>query len=69
MKRRKFNSIIDIHLSGLKVTNSLLKMEVVNKFLTGDSYGIESSIITTIVFIIILLFVKNNGTYKKGIVW
>ena len=47
-------NIIGLNLSGLEITNSIFKMEVVNKFLTGYSYGIESSIICTIVLSIIL---------------
>ena len=31
-------------------------MEAVNKFLTGYSYGIESSFVTSIVLIIVLLY-------------
>jgi membrane protease YdiL (CAAX protease family) len=34
-------SIIGLNLSGLETTNSIFQMEVVNKFLTGYSYGIE----------------------------
>ena len=39
-------------------------MEAVNKFLTGYSYGIESSFITTIILIIVLLFAKKNIKIK-----
>ena len=53
-------SIIGLNLSGLETTNSIFQMEVVNKFLTGYSYGIESSFITTIILIIILLLTKRN---------
>ena len=53
-------SIIGLNLSGLEITNSIFQMEVVNKFLTGYSYGIESSFITTIILIIILLLTKRN---------
>ena len=53
-------SIIGLNLSGLEITNSIFQMEVVNKFLTGYSYGIESSFITTIILIIILLLTKIN---------
>ena len=48
-------SIIGLNLSGLETTNSIFKMEVVNKFFTGYSYGIESSIVSTIVLSLILL--------------
>ena len=57
-------NIIGINLSGIKTSNSIFQMEVINKFLTGYSYGIESSFITTIVLIIILLFVKRNKKIK-----
>ena len=53
-------NIIGLNLSGLEITNSIFKMEAVNKFLTGYSYGIESSFITTIILIIILLLTKRN---------
>lgn len=53
-------NIIGLNLSGLEATNSIFQIEAVNKFLTGYSYGIESSFITTIILIIILLFTKKN---------
>ena len=55
-------NIIGLNLSGLETTNSILKIEVVNKFLTGYSYGIESSIITTVIcsFILIILIKKDK---------
>lgn len=57
-------SIIGLNLSGLETSNSIFQMEAVNKFLTGFSYGIESSIITTIILIIVLLFAKRNIKIK-----
>ena len=48
-------SIIGLNLSGLETSNSIFKMESINKFLTGYSYGIESSIICTVVLLIILI--------------
>ena len=48
-------SIIGLNMSGQDASNGILKMSPVNKFLTGSSYGIESSIITTVIFIIILI--------------
>ena len=48
-------NIIGLNLSGLEATNSIFKMESINKFLTGYSYGIESSFICTIVLSIILI--------------
>ena len=53
-------NIIGLNLSGIETSNSIFQMEVVNKFLTGYSYGIESSFITTIILIIILLLTKRN---------
>ena len=47
-------NIIGLNLSGLETNNSIFRIESVNKFLTGYSYGIESSIICTIVLSIIL---------------
>ena len=49
-------NIIGLNLSGVESTNSIFKMEAVNKFLTGYSYGIESSFVTSIVLIIVLLY-------------
>lgn len=57
-------NIIGLNLSGLEITNSIFNMEAVNKFLTGYSYGIESSIISTIVLIIVLLYAKKNISIK-----
>lgn len=57
-------NIIGLNLSGLEITNSIFKIEAVNKFLTGYSYGIESSIITTIILIIVLLLTKKNMKIK-----
>lgn len=48
-------SIIGLNLSGLETTNSIFKMEAVNKFLTGYSYGIESSIVCTIMLSLALV--------------
>lgn len=47
--------IIGSNLSGNDVTNSIFSMTSTNEFLTGSSYGIESSIICTIVYGIVLL--------------
>ena len=59
-------NIIGLNLSGLETTNSILKMDAVNKFLTGYSYGIESSIICTIIITILLIILlkknKNSTT-------
>lgn len=62
-------NVIGLNLSGIEVTDSLFKFSVVNEFLTGADYGIESSIITTfvcgtILMVIILIEkgkVKNDG--------
>ena len=48
-------SIIGLNLSGLETTNSIFKMEAANKFLTGYSYGIESSIVCTIMLSLALV--------------
>lgn len=48
-------SIIGLNLSGLETTNSIFKMEAVNKFLTGYSYGMESSIVCTIMLSLALV--------------
>lgn len=58
-------NVIGLNLSGLETTNSIFKMEVVNKFLTGCSYGVESSIITTIILIIVLLFAMRKKVDKR----
>ena len=59
-------NITGLNLSGLETSNSIFQMEVVNKFLTGYSYGIESSIICTIVYVIILIFllIKKKRTFR-----
>ena len=60
-------SIIGLNLSGNNVTNSIFNISPANTFLTGSSYGIESSIICTIVYIIVLLILlitKNTNKYK-----
>ena len=48
-------SIIGLNLSGLETNNSIFKMEAVNNFLTGYSYGIESSIVCTAVLSLVLV--------------
>ena len=48
-------SIIGLNLSGLETNNSIFKMEAVNKFLTGYSYGIESRIVCTIMLSLALV--------------
>ena len=60
-------SIIGLNLSGLETTNSIFKMEVINKFFTGYSYGIESSIVSTIVLslILLILLVTNKNKVIK----
>ena len=47
--------VIGMNLSGNEVSNSIFSMSPVSKFLTGASYGIESSIISTIVYLVVLL--------------
>lgn len=55
--------IIGLNVSGIETQNSIFKMTSVNKFLTGASYGIESSIICTIVYFVVLIILLNT---KKG---
>ena len=57
-------NIIGLNLSGLETNNSIFKMEAVNKFLTGYSYGIESSIVCTVILLLVLssLLVINKKT-------
>lgn len=45
--------------------NSIFYMDIVNKFLTRYSYGIESSIITTIILIIVLSLIMKNIKINK----
>ena len=59
-------SIIGLNLSGLETTNSIFKMEAVNKFLTGYSYGIESSIVCTIILSLVLAGILLISKYKKS---
>ena len=60
-------SIIGLNLSGIEISNSIFKMTPVNTFLTGSSYGIESSIICTIVYMIVLfiLLITKSKDIKK----
>lgn len=58
-------NVIGLNLSGLETTGSVFKFAAVNSFLTGSSYGIESSIITTTVLAIILLITKRNLKIKN----
>ena len=55
-------SIIGLNLSGNEVTNSIFSMTSINNFLTGSSYGIESSIICTIVYMIVLIMILITKT-------
>ena len=58
--------VIGMNLSGNEVSNSIFSMSPVSKFLTGSSYGIESSIISTIVYLVVLLvLVISNYKTKK----
>lgn len=52
-------NIIGLNLSGIEVTNSLFKFKAINTFLTGSTYGIESSIITTVILTIVLILIKK----------
>ena len=53
--------VIGLNLSGNEASNSLLNLTAENEFLTGSSYGIESGIMTTIAYALVLLFVcKKN---------
>lgn len=58
--------IIGLNLSGNDVTNSILNMTPANTFLTGASYGIESSIITTVVYSIVLIAILLVKRKKKN---
>lgn len=56
--------IIGLNVSGNEVTNSIFNITQIDSFLTGASYGIESSIICTIVYLfvlIILLIIKRRA--------
>ena len=55
--------IIGLNVSGNEVTNSIFNITQIDSFLTGASYGIESSIICTIVYsfvLTILLIIKRR---------
>lgn len=54
-------SIVGLNLSGLETNCSIFKMEAVNNFLSGYSYGIESGIVCTIVLFLVLAIIN----YKK----
>lgn len=53
-------NIIGLNLSGIESVNSIFKFTTTNSFLTGSGYGIESSIITTIILSIVLIIIKRN---------
>ena len=59
-------NIIGLNLSGLETTNSIFKMEAVNKFLTGYSYGIESSIVCTIIISLVLVGLLLISKHSKN---
>lgn len=59
-------NIIGLNLSGLETTNSIFKMEAANKFLTGYSYGIESSIVCTAILSLVLLFISLITKHSKN---
>ena len=58
-------NIIGLNLSGIEATNSIFKFNAVNSFLTGSSYGIESSIITTVILLLVLLIIKRSKIQKR----
>ena len=49
--------VVGLNLSGNEASNSIFKMSSASKFLTGANYGIESSIITTVVYAAVLLMI------------
>ena len=57
-------NVIGLNLSGIEITNSIFKFNVENMFLTGGNYGIESSILTTIVLSIMFLVIKKHNKLK-----
>ena len=63
-------NVIGLNLSGIEVTDSLFKFSVVNEFLTGAGYGIESSIITTFVcgtILMVIILVEKGKVKNDGI--
>lgn len=58
-------SIIGFNLSGNENTNAIFEMSPVNTFLTGRSFGIESSLVCTIIYLIILGFLVLANKKKK----
>ncbi len=62
-------NVIGLNLSGLETADSLFKVRAVNGFLTGHSYGIESSVITTVVLgaVITAIILTERGRRKNGI--
>ena len=54
-------NIIGLNLSGIESTNSIFKFSTINSFLTGSSYGIESSIVTTVILSIVLFIIRRKS--------
>ena len=59
-------NIVGLNLSGLETANSIFKMEATNKFLTGYSYGIESSIVFSIILSLVLTSILLISKNKKS---
>ena len=57
--------VIGLNLSGNDASNSLLNLTVKNDFLTGSSYGIESGIITTLVYTVVLFICLKSKNKNK----
>lgn len=57
--------IIGLNLSGTTNTFSLLSFNADGNFLTGGNYGIEASIITTVILLILIVVISRNSKVKQ----
>lgn len=58
-------SIIGLNLSGIEASNSIFNVTPINSFLSGSNYGIESSIVTTIVLFVMLILANLKFKNKQ----
>ena len=62
-------NVVGMNLSGIEAEDALFRMSVINDFLAGKGYGIESSPVTTVVLgvILFLIALRGKGREKNGL--
>ena len=62
-------NVVGMNLSGIEAEDALFRMSVINDFLAGKGYGIESSPVTTVVLgvILFLIVLRGKGREKNGV--